>query len=79
VALITVNEAVAQQVKDVPTEVANAVARVNSKLAPFEQIRRWRILDREFSIEAGELTATLKVRRAQALKAFSGELAELYD
>ncbi|HWR53528.1 MAG TPA: AMP-dependent synthetase/ligase [Bryobacteraceae bacterium] len=59
-------------------EVERAVSRVNAKLATFEQIRRWRILDRDFTIEAGELTATLKVRRARALENFSAAVAELY-
>lgn len=36
----------------------------NSKLAPFETIKRFAILDEDFSIASGELTPTLKVRRA---------------
>ena len=33
------------------------------ELAPFEQIKRIEVLERDFSIESGELTPTLKVRR----------------
>ncbi len=62
----------------VVAEVASAVARVNRNLAPFEQIRKYRILERDFSIEAGELTATLKVRRSRALENFRESVAELY-
>src|SRR4051794_18889365 len=42
-------------------EITDAVKRANKQLAPFEQIKRFRILDREFSIENGELTPTMKV------------------
>jgi len=36
----------------------------------FEQIRKYRVLPREFSIEQGELTATMKVRRTRAMENF---------
>lgn len=32
-------------------------------LAPYEKIKKIALLDREFTIEGGELTPTLKVRR----------------
>ena len=38
----------------------------------------YRILDREFSIDSGELTATMKVRRTQVIQNFEQEIAELY-
>jgi long-chain acyl-CoA synthetase len=59
-------------------EVQRAVHRVNAQLAPFEQVRKHRILARDFSIEQGELTATMKLRRAQALENFREAIAELY-
>jgi long-chain acyl-CoA synthetase len=59
-------------------EMRKAVARVNKQLAPFEQVRKYRILDREFSIDSGELTATMKVRRTQVIQNFEQEIAELY-
>jgi long-chain acyl-CoA synthetase len=59
-------------------EVGKVVKRVNQHLAPFEQIKRFRILDRELSIENGELTPTMKVRRTQVLENFRSEVNELY-
>ncbi|HVX67279.1 MAG TPA: hypothetical protein VHA11_11785, partial [Bryobacteraceae bacterium] len=58
--------------------VRDAVKRVNAQLADFEQIRKYHILERDFSIDAGELTATLKVRRARALENFRDVIATLY-
>jgi long-chain acyl-CoA synthetase len=59
-------------------EVRKAVARVNQQLAHFEQVRKYRVLPRDFSIEEGELTATMKVRRSRAIANFRTEVDELY-
>ncbi len=59
-------------------EVRRLVGRINKQLAPFEQIRRYRVLGRDFALEQGELTATMKVRRAQVLENFKEDIAELY-
>jgi len=78
-ALFTVNPQVVETL-DVPVadELKKAVKRVNKQLAPFEQIRKYRILERELSIEHGELTATMKVRRSRALENFKHHIDELY-
>jgi long-chain acyl-CoA synthetase len=63
----------------VVAEVQKIVNRVNKQLAPFEQVKRFRILHREFTIEEGEVTATMKVRRQQVLENFRAELDSLYQ
>lgn len=62
----------------VQSEVKRAVQKANKQLAPFEQIRKFRILEREFSIEHGELTATMKVRRGKVLENFQNVVGEMY-
>lgn len=92
VALFTIHSAVAETIqgaKDsgvalhespaVIAEVQKIVIRVNKQLAPFEQVKRFRIAHREFSIEEGEVTATMKVRRAQVMENFRAELDGLYN
>src|SRR5579884_880670 len=59
-------------------EVRKAVARANRQLAPFEQIRKFRILERDFTIENGELTPTMKVRRNRVLENHRDAIRELY-
>jgi long-chain acyl-CoA synthetase len=59
-------------------EMQRIVAQVNRNVADFEKIRKFRILPREFTIEAGEMTATMKVRRKQVLANFSAEVDALY-
>lgn len=66
------------QAPPVLDEIHKAVARINRQLAPFEQVRKYRVLTRDFSMENGELTATMKVRRARALENFKENIAELY-
>jgi long-chain acyl-CoA synthetase len=76
-ALVTVNTTAAEG-KDVTQEVDQAVKRVNKQLADFERIRRFRVLDQDFSIERGELTPTMKVRRTQVLENYKHLVNELY-
>lgn len=63
----------------VHAEVQRAVNRLNKELAPFEQIRRFVILDRDFTVEGGELTATMKLRRARVIEKFRSEVDKLYE
>ncbi|MBK9168719.1 MAG: long-chain fatty acid--CoA ligase [Bryobacterales bacterium] len=80
-ALLTLNPAVADSLNGQPgveAEVKLAVRRVNKQLAPFEQIRKYKILARDFSIEQGELTATMKIRRTRVFENFKSEIEELY-
>jgi long-chain acyl-CoA synthetase len=53
-------------------------AQVNAKVARFETIKRFVVLPHDFSIEGGELTATLKVRRAACEAKYAKELDALY-
>src|SRR5262249_29416 len=62
----------------VVAEVKRAVTKANRQLAPFEQIRKYRILDREFTIDSGELTATMKIRRGKVLENLHHVVSELY-
>jgi long-chain acyl-CoA synthetase len=73
-ALFTVN-GTADETK---SAVEQAVKTVNSQLAPFEQIRKFKVLEREFSIEQGELTPTMKVRRTRVLENYRALVSEMY-
>lgn len=62
----------------VEAEVRKAVTKANKQLPPFEQIRKFRILERDFSIEQGELTPTMKIRRGRVLENYRAVISELY-
>ena len=55
------------------------VQAVNRRLAPHEQIRRFAILPRDFTEEAGELTPTLKIRRQEIVRRYGDEIGLLYS
>ena len=50
-----------QQVKDM---VAGYVEELNAKLNRWETIKKWEILDHDLTIESGELTPSMKVKRS---------------
>ncbi|MBI3667231.1 MAG: long-chain fatty acid--CoA ligase [Acidobacteria bacterium] len=48
-------------------------------LAPFERVKKITVLDRDFSIEAGEMTPTLKVRRREVESRFADVIEKMYQ
>jgi long-chain acyl-CoA synthetase len=59
--------------------VQTLVDEVNKERVRVEQIKRFAILPRDFSQEAGELTPTLKLRRRVVQEHFSDEIESLYS
>jgi long-chain acyl-CoA synthetase len=60
-------------------EIQRAVDVANSRFAQVEQIKRFVILARDLSEEAGELTPTGKVKRAVVYDRYGHALASMYD
>ena len=54
------------------------VDRHNRALAPWEQIRRFRLLPRELTIEEGEITPTQKVRRQRLAEEYAELVEAMY-
>ncbi len=52
--------------------------QVNNKVARFETIKQFAVLPQDFSVEGGELTPTLKVRRAAVEQKYAGLIESLY-
>jgi long-chain acyl-CoA synthetase len=77
VALIEVDEDNADD--DVEDEVQKAIDSANEDLAKIEQVKKFKILDRQLSQDEGELTPTLKVKREQVYENFKEEIDALYD
>ena len=60
------------------TMVGEAVDRANSRLSQLERVRRFLIADEPFTIDNGQMTATLKVRRHIVRDIYGDRLDELY-
>lgn len=58
--------------------ISAAVKRVNGRLAPHEQIRKFKLLPRELTIEAQEITPTLKVRRKIVSEKYGDLVSSMY-
>jgi long-chain acyl-CoA synthetase len=63
---------------EVVAEVQRAVEAANAGVSRAESIRRFEILPRELSLEDGDLTPSLKLRRQAVLEAFAGTVEGLY-
>lgn len=63
---------------DIVQLVDNAVAEVNADLAKVEQLKKWHVFDREFAMDAEEVTPTLKIRRKAIIDKNSDLIEELY-
>jgi long-chain acyl-CoA synthetase len=57
--------------------IQESIRRANRELAAFEAVRSFRILPREFTVEGGELTPTLKLRRHVIRERYKDIIAEM--
>jgi long-chain acyl-CoA synthetase len=63
---------------DVVALYDEVIDALNRELSQFERIKKVRVLPREFTIESGELTPTLKVRRKAVEQNWRAAIDELY-
>jgi long-chain acyl-CoA synthetase len=59
--------------------IAAEVEQRNSQLASFESVKKFHVLPHDFSIEAGEMTASLKIKRKVVVEKYRKELEALYQ
>ncbi len=55
------------------------VSQANGQLERWETIKRFEVLDRELTVEEGEVTPSLKIRRRAVEKKYEAVLNSLYD
>ncbi len=58
--------------------VGTAVERVNGELSHAEGIKKWSVLPRDFSLDAEEITPTLKVRRRVITEKYGDAIERMY-
>lgn len=68
----------ANGLESIHQEIDAELRKINQKLAPVEQIKKYKLLPNEFTIDSGELTPTLKVKRKFINQKYHREIAELY-
>jgi long-chain acyl-CoA synthetase len=67
------------QDKMIVSAVEAIVAEKNEQLANFEQIKKFKILEREFTVEADEITPTFKIKRKVVTERYKTVLDGFYD
>ncbi len=65
--------------KDFLSVVDYHVAERNALLARFETIKKYTIIENEFSKDSGELTATLKLKRKKIYEMYLPEIEQMYS
>jgi long-chain acyl-CoA synthetase len=65
--------------ESVRARIQAVVDDVNRERSRFEQVKRFAILPRDFSMDADELTPTLKLKRRVCQQHFASTLGELYS
>ncbi len=59
--------------------IQERVNEMQKNFAKFEQIKRFTLLPYPFTLEGGELTNTLKLRRAYIMQRYSSEIERMYE
>lgn len=70
------SELIAKQ--EIIDRIHEEVTKMNELYGNWEKIKKFRLLDREWSIETGELTPTLKLKRKIIMEKFKGEVASCF-
>lgn len=70
---------VEKEVENLYKMIDTKVKELNNQFAPPEQVRKFTILPRDFSVDHGELTPTLKIRRKQIRENWAEEIERMYS
>ncbi len=60
------------------TAIGKAVENANAQLSPIEKVRKFTLATQAFTVENGQMTPTLKVRRHAILRDYRADLDALY-
>ncbi len=63
---------------DIKRFIEERIERLQKSFAPFEKIKKFTLLPREFTMESGELTNTLKIRRPVINSHYAREIEAMY-
>ncbi len=74
----TTNADLIQQ-KEIITLIEKQVAERQSKMAHYEQVKKFTLIESPFAIETGELTNTLKIRRAVIMQKYKLLIDKMYE
>lgn len=59
--------------------MAERIDTLQQQLASYEKIKKFTLLPKGFTMESGEITNTLKIRRAVLVKNYCTEIEKMYE
>jgi long-chain acyl-CoA synthetase len=77
--LLTLDPDAVKGVADVNTAIQTALTGVNAGLNKWETVKQFRILPRDLTVESGELTPSLKVKRVAVAKNYADLIESIYS
>ena len=64
----------------VEAAISAGIERANDRaVSNVARVKKWKVLQKEFSVEGGELSPTLKLKRFQVAKMYSSQIEEMYE
>ncbi|HKL17682.1 MAG TPA: long-chain fatty acid--CoA ligase [Halalkalibaculum sp.] len=63
----------------VRARIQKEVDKVNKELSPWETVKKFTLLDEPFTIESGELTPTMKVKRSVVKERYQEQIDSMYE
>ncbi|MFP6581187.1 MAG: long-chain fatty acid--CoA ligase [Candidatus Hydrogenedentota bacterium] len=67
-----------RETESIQSRIEDSVNQANSELARYENIRKYEILPEEFTIESGELTPTMKIKRRVVFENYDSVIEGFY-
>jgi len=64
---------------EIKKAISEFISKVNNELAQYETIKKFTILDKDFTQEADELTPTLKVKRKVVNEKYASIINSMYE
>ena len=64
---------------DVVKKYDEEVSHYNEQFAPYEQIKKFVLMKEAWSVDGGELTATMKLKRKPVLSKYNEKYKEIYS
>ena len=73
----TTNEEMIQN-KDIIMRIRKEIDKYNATLGDYEQVKKFELIAKEWTIESGEMTASLKPRRSKIMKNYAYLVEKIY-
>jgi long-chain acyl-CoA synthetase len=77
--LVYASDAELVALPEVRTKLMQRVERVNEQLSNYERVKKICVVDHEFSLEAGQLTPSLKVKRRVINEMYVEQIERMYS